>query len=415
MKASLDPRSRCASDRLGRRGPTLCSDLSRCPTPSVLHRQLNRYLTVTAAAPPERRLRLYANTVRASMPDSCTACRTSAPAHAPCAFTNPVAYNCVGLRSLLPGVWRNTLRHAKPLGCRCLSPGWRDGCRCTQTAEARRHRRLRGAAAASPSVPLVFLLSARSAGLGALAFDTCPLRACTAARPPSCLLRRRCVRLGWALRWVLSLFVPGCRWLSACLGLDAARRPAASCPRASNSRLRRVWGSGGGFSGAGLLGIAASGRWVGLVAEGAWPGFRGGSVEATGVARRGGEVVGGAGLWGWGGVQAGVVGTAGAARGGKSARVRLSPSGDRLLFSVFPGLVVIPGCARVGLETAECISWRANLASLAPELRLALRFEATTSSGPTTFVPTSRYALISSAEVTSPLSLVFRRLRSIGL
>ena len=157
---------------------------------------------------------------------------------------NLVAYDGVGLCRLLPGVWRHTLRHAKPLGCRRLSPGWRDGCGCTQIAEARRHRRLRGAAAATPCLPHFFPLSARSAGLGALAFATCPLRACTAVRAPSCLLRRRCVQLGRALWWVLSLVVPGCRWWSACLGLAATGR------RASTSRLRRVWGGGGGVSGA---------------------------------------------------------------------------------------------------------------------------------------------------------------------
>ena len=48
---------------------------------------------------------------------------------------------CVG--PLQPGIWRHTLRHAKPLECRRLSAGWRDGCGCTQTAEARRHRRSR--------------------------------------------------------------------------------------------------------------------------------------------------------------------------------------------------------------------------------------------------------------------------------
>ena len=70
-----------------------------------------------------------------------------------------VAHDGVGLRPLLPGVQRHTLLHAKPLWCRRLLLGWRDGCGCTQTAEARRHRRLRGAAAAIPSLPLLFTLS----------------------------------------------------------------------------------------------------------------------------------------------------------------------------------------------------------------------------------------------------------------
>ena len=122
---------------------------------------------------------------------------------------------------------------------RRLSPGWRDGCGCTQTAETRRHRRLRGVAAAIP-FPFSFPCPRYSAGLGAMAFSTCPLRACTAARAPSRLLRRRCVRLGRVLWWVLSLVVPGCIWLSAYLRLSAAGW------RASISRLCRVWGGGGG-------------------------------------------------------------------------------------------------------------------------------------------------------------------------
>ena len=65
------------------------------------------------------------------------------------------AYDGVGLCPLLPGAWRHTLRQAKPLGCRRLSRGWRNGCGCTQTSEDRRHRRLRGAPAAIPSLPLL--------------------------------------------------------------------------------------------------------------------------------------------------------------------------------------------------------------------------------------------------------------------
>ena len=44
---------------------------------------------------------------------------------------------------------------------------------------------------------------------------------------------------------VLSLVVPGCRRLSACLGLTAAGR------RANSSRLRWPWGGGGGVRGSG--------------------------------------------------------------------------------------------------------------------------------------------------------------------
>ena len=122
-----------------------------------------------------------------------------------------VAYDGVGLCPLLPGVWRHTLRHAKPLGCRRLSPGWCDGCGCTQIVEARRHRRLLGAAAATPSLRILILLPVfpGSAGLGALAFAGFPLRACTAVRAPACLHRRMRVRLGRALRWDLSQVVPG--------------------------------------------------------------------------------------------------------------------------------------------------------------------------------------------------------------
>ena len=50
---------------------------------------------------------------------------------------------------------------------------------------------------------------------------------------------------------------------------------------------------------------------MGLVAEGVWFGSRGGSTEAAGAGRGGGEAVGGAGLRGWGRVVAGLVGTAG--------------------------------------------------------------------------------------------------------
>ena len=95
-------------------------------------------------------------------------------------------------------------------------------------------------------------------------------------------------------------------------------------------------------------------------------------MDAAGAARGGGEVVGGAGLWGWGGVVAGLVDTARAARGGMLARVRVGPFDDRRLSSVFPGLVVDARCARGGLAIAGCIFWRANLASFAPERRLRL-------------------------------------------
>ena len=71
------------------------------------------------------------------------------------------------------------------------------------------------------------------------------------------------------------------------------------------------------------VGIGASRGWVDFVAEGVWFGSCGGSVEAAGAGRGGGEVVGGAGLWDWGGLVVGLVGTAGAARGRRSARVGL--------------------------------------------------------------------------------------------
>ena len=52
-------------------------------------------------------------------------------------------------------------------------------------------------------------------------------------------------------------------------------------------------------------------------------------MEASGAARGGGEVVGGSRSWGWGGVVEGLVGTAGAARRGKSVGVSSIPGDDR--------------------------------------------------------------------------------------
>ena len=72
---------------------------------------------------------------------------------------------------------------------------------------------------------------------------------------------------------------------------------------------------------------------MGLVVEGVWFGSRGGSAEAAGAGRGGAEAVGGAGLRGWGGVVAWLVGTAGAARRGKSVGVSSIPFDDRRLFS----------------------------------------------------------------------------------
>ena len=138
---------------------------------------------------------------------------------------------------------------------------------------------------------------------------------------------------------------------------------------------------------------------MGLVAEGVWFGSRGGSAEAAGAGRGGGEAVGGVGLRGWGGVVAGLVGTAGAERSGKSVGVSSIPFDDRRLFSTFSGLVVSARFARVGLAIADCTSWRANLSSFAPERRLDLRVEATATVGTTSTVPASRDALISPAEV----------------
>ena len=77
-------------------------------------------------------------------------------------------------------------------------------------------------------------------------------------------------------------------------------------------------------------------------------------MEAAGAGRGAGEAVGGGGLRGWGRVVAGLVGTAGSSRGGKFARVSVSPSDDRPLSYVFPGLVADARCARVGLAIADC-------------------------------------------------------------
>ena len=104
---------------------------------------------------------------------------------------------------------------------------------------------------------------------------------------------------------------------------------------------------------------------------------------------------------GLGGVVAGLVGTAGAARKGKSVGVSSIPFDDRRLFSMFSSLVVSARFARVGLAIADCPSWRAYLSSFAPERRLDLRVEATATVGTTSTVPTSRDALISPAEVIS--------------
>ena len=104
-------------------------------------------------------------------------------------------------------------------------------------------------------------------------------------------------------------------------------------------------------------------------------------MEASGAARGGGEVVGGAGSWGWGGVVEGLVGTAGAARRGKSVGVSSIPGDDRRLFSMFPGLVVSARFARIGLATAHNAIWRAHSANLSPESIPEIPAEATTASG----------------------------------
>ena len=104
-----------------------------------------------------------------------------------------------------------------------------------------------------------------------------------------------------------------------------------------------------------VLGVdvgASDGR-VGVVAEGAWFGSRGGSVEAARAARRGVAVVGGTGLWGWGGVVAGLVGTAGAARGGKSATVSLIQCDDQPFVFCVHGVVVVARCSSVGFATLD--------------------------------------------------------------
>ena len=86
-------------------------------------------------------------------------------------------------------------------------------------------------------------------------------------------------------------------------------------------------------------------------------------MEVAGAARGGVEVMGGAGVWGCGGVVVGLVYCRGSkgwevCEGGVKGRITwsLSLSYDRPLVSVFPGLVVFARCARVSLETAECIS-----------------------------------------------------------
>ena len=170
------------------------------------------------------------------------------------------------------------------------------------------------AGAAIPSVPLLFSSSLLSAGLGALAFATCPLRAYSAAPAPPRLRRRRGVRLGRALRWVLSRIVPG-----RCRGLAAVRRLANS------SLVSWIRGCGVGSV---VLGARGPAVWVGVVVGGPWFVSRGGSVEAARVARGVGEGVGGAGEWGCGGVVGRLVGTAGAARRGKSSRVGWSQADD---------------------------------------------------------------------------------------
>ena len=88
-----------------------------------------------------------------------------------------MVYHGVGLHPLLPSVRRHTQWNAEPLWRWGLPPGWRDGRGCTQPAEARRHRRLPGTAAATPSFPFLIPVSPQCAGLGALAFAACPLRA----------------------------------------------------------------------------------------------------------------------------------------------------------------------------------------------------------------------------------------------
>ena len=88
---------------------------------------------------------------------------------------------------------------------------------------------------------------------------------------------------------------------------------------------------------------------------------------------------------------------------------------------MFPGLAAVARCACIGLATADCTGWRANLAILSPECLLALPSEATTTSGTTTTMASKLvtftftftvHALILPAEVSSRLSLVFRQLRA---
>ena len=183
MKASLDPRS--LQLRVGLvRTPRPNAAIRSFPPLSILQGQPIRYLmypTLAAAAIPARRQRLYANTVRASVPTSCTACRTSARAPAPCNSRThlelcglrwcgpllsaaghlaayPAACEAAGVPALLTRLGRRLRVHAD-----------RGGPEAPQVA--RGHRRHSLPFPSFSRGPLI-------RGLGALAFATCPLRAC---------------------------------------------------------------------------------------------------------------------------------------------------------------------------------------------------------------------------------------------
>ena len=185
---------------------------------------------------------------------------------------------------------------------------------------------------------------------------------------------------------------------------------AGGCPSVSGLLLPAVGPATAICVGCGVVGVwsaflgveaGASEGWLGVVAEGVWCLSRAGIVKASRAARGGREIVGGAGSWGWGGVVEGLVGTAGAARRGKSVGVSSIPGDDRRLFSTFPGLVVNARFARIGLATADNAIWRARSANLAPESIPEIPAEATTAFGTATTFPASPDAFTSPAEVSA--------------
>ena len=75
----------------------------------------------------------------------------------------------------------------EPLGCRRLSPGWRDGCGCTQPAETRRHCRLRKPLPPSPPFPFFFQCPRDPRALGFLRLPDAPCEPALPCKlPPAC-------------------------------------------------------------------------------------------------------------------------------------------------------------------------------------------------------------------------------------